>query len=256
MNGERRSRAPRLCLHAKEAAPNDMTEKQWTPDELAAVSAELEGKGPAAALAWAYEKFAVDQITLACSFGAEDVALVDMIQKVKPGARLFYLDTNFLFPETYAVIEQVRATYDLAMEQVLPLLTVEEQTAAHGDQLWKRDPDACCGIRKVEPLKRVLSGYKAWITGIRREQAPTRANAQVVEWDAKFGLVKINPLVAWKDRDVWAYILENNVPYNPLHDQGYPSIGCTHCTRAVQPGEDPRAGRWSGHAKTECGLHK
>ncbi len=233
-----------------------MSVKRWSPEELAQVSADLEARGPAAALAWAYEQFPVDDITLACSFGAEDVALVDMIQKVRPGARLFYLDTNFLFQETYDVIEQVRARYDLTMEQVLPLLTPEEQVAAHGDALWKHDPDACCGIRKVEPLKRVLSGYKAWITGIRREQSPTRAGAQVVEWDAKFNLVKINPLVAWKDRDVWAYILENNVPYNVLHDQGYPSIGCTYCTRAVKPGEDPRAGRWSGHNKTECGLHK
>lgn len=233
-----------------------MTEKSWTPAELAAVSASLEGEGPAAALQWAFAQFHVDDIALACSFGAEDVALVDMIAKVQPGARLFYLDTNFLFPETHAVIEQVRARYPIRLTQVLPELTPEEQAAQRGAELWKVDPDACCGIRKVEPLKRVLGTLKAWITGIRREQAPTRMGAQVVEWDAKFNLVKINPLVAWKDADVWTYIFENQVPYNVLHDQGYPSIGCTHCTRAVQPGEDPRAGRWSGLQKTECGLHK
>lgn len=233
-----------------------MSEKSWRPAELAEISKELEGQGPALALQWAFEQFPVDAIALACSFGAEDVALVDMVAKVKPAARLFYLDTNFLFDETYEVIEQVRAKYDIRMTQVLPLLTPQEQIEKHGDELWKRDPDACCGVRKVEPLKRVLETLQAWITGIRREQSPTRANAQVIEWDAKFNLVKINPLVAWTEKDVWTYIMENQVPYNPLHDQGYPSIGCTHCTRAVQPGEDPRAGRWSGHQKTECGLHK
>jgi len=233
-----------------------MAEKRWTQEELAAASALLEGQGPAAALRWAYEQFGHDEIALACSFGAEDVALVDLISKVAPEARLFYLDTNFLFPETYDTIAAIRAAYPLQFEQVLPALTPEEQAAQHGDELWRRDPDGCCAIRKVEPLTRTLSGLKAWITGIRREQAPTRSGAQVVEWDRKFGLVKINPLVAWKDADVWKYILENNVPYNPLHDRGYPSIGCTHCTRAVKPGEDPRAGRWSGFAKTECGLHK
>lgn len=233
-----------------------MVEKIWTPAELAEVSAQLEENGPAAALTWAFEQFGGDDIALACSFGAEDLALVDMICKVKSGARLFYLDTNFLFPETYAVIEKVRDKYDIQMEQVLPLLTPEQQAVQHGDALWSTEPDACCAIRKVEPLKRVLGGLKAWITGIRREQSPTRANAQVVEWDQKFNLVKINPLVTWKDAVVWKYILENNVPYNLLHDQGYPSIGCTYCTRPVKPGEDPRAGRWSGHNKTECGLHK
>jgi phosphoadenosine phosphosulfate reductase len=232
-----------------------MADKRWTPEELAAASAALEGQGPVAALRWAYEHFAHDEIALACSFGAEDVALVDMISKLAPEAQLFYLDTNFLFQETYQTIEAVRAAYPLRIRQVLPSLTPEEQAAQYGDELWRRDPDACCSIRKVQPLTQVLSGLKAWITGIRREQSPTRANAQVVEWDRKFGLVKINPLVAWKDADVWKYILENNVPYNPLHDQGYPSIGCTHCTRAVRPGEDPRAGRWSGFQKTECGLH-
>lgn len=233
-----------------------VSEKKWTPAELAEISAQLEGQGSAAVLQWAFEQFHLDDIALACSFGAEDVALVDLISKVKPGARLFYLDTNFLFPQTYEVIEKVRAKYDIRMTQVLPELTPEEQAGKHGAELWQTDPDACCGIRKVEPLKRVLGTLQAWITGIRREQSPFRANAQVVEWDDKFGLVKINPLVAWKEKEVWSYILGNQVPYNPLHDQGYPSIGCTHCTRPVKPGEDPRAGRWSGHQKTECGLHK
>ncbi|MDF2630098.1 MAG: phosphoadenosine phosphosulfate reductase [Symbiobacteriaceae bacterium] len=233
-----------------------MDSRIWSEAELHEEAATLEGQGPEAVLRWGFDHFGQNEIALACSFGAEDVALVDMVSKVKPGARVFYLDTNLLFPETYTLIDQMKAKYNVSYEQVLPLLTLEEQAEQRGDELWKGDPDACCGIRKVEPLKRVLGTMSAWITGIRREQAPTRANAQVVEWDAKFGLVKLNPLAAWKEKDVWSYIMANGVPYNPLHDQGYPSIGCTHCTRAVKPGEDPRAGRWSGFQKTECGLHK
>lgn len=220
------------------------------------MSEVLEESGAAAVLRWAFEQFGPEEIALACSFGAEDVALVDMVSKLRPGTRVFYLDTNLLFSETYETIEQVRARYDVALDQYLPLLTLEEQAAKHGDGLWSRQPDACCGIRKVEPLQRALGGLKAWITGIRREQSPTRAGSQVVEWDQKFNLVKFNPLVAWKEHDVWQYIHDHGVPYNKLHDQGYPSIGCIHCTRSVKPGEDPRSGRWSGFQKTECGLHQ
>jgi len=233
-----------------------MAKTIWTAEQLAEVAADLENRSAEDALKWAFDQFEKDEIILACSFGSEDVALVDMMTRIRPGARAFYLDTNVLFPETYALIEKVKAKYDLTLTQHLPLITLEQQAALHGDELWSRDPDACCGIRKVEPLKRALTDLKAWITGIRREQAPTRANARKVEWDAKFGLVKINPLADWKDADVWNYIMANKVPYNDLHDNGYPSIGCVHCTRQVRPGEDPRAGRWSGFQKTECGLHK
>ncbi|MDB4897008.1 MAG: phosphoadenosine phosphosulfate reductase [Firmicutes bacterium] len=233
-----------------------MGQQIWTEAELSEVALSLEGQSPEAALRWAFQHFAQDDIALACSFGAEDVALVHMMTGIRPAARAFYLDTNVLFPETYGLIEQIKAKYDVTLEQYLPLLTLEQQAAMHGDALWSREPDSCCGIRKVEPLERALSGLKAWITGIRREQSPTRANARPVEWDRKFGLVKVNPLVAWSEKDLWQYISDHSVPYNSLHDQGYPSIGCTHCTRAVMPGEDPRSGRWSGFTKTECGLHK
>lgn len=233
-----------------------MSRQIWSAAELAAVSEALEESGAEAVLRWAFEQFSLEEIALACSFGAEDVALVDMVSKLRPGTRVFYLDTNLLFPETYETIEQVRARYDVKLEQSLPLLTLEEQAEKHGDGLWSREPDSCCGIRKVEPLQRALSGLKAWITGIRREQSPTRASARVAEWDQKFGLVKFNPLAAWKERDVWQYIQDRGVPYNRLHDKGYPSIGCIHCTRPVKAGEDPRAGRWSGFQKTECGLHQ
>ncbi|GAB2696022.1 phosphoadenylyl-sulfate reductase [Paenibacillus thermoaerophilus] len=215
---------------------------------------EFENKSPEELLAFAVEKF--PNITLACSFGAEDVVLVDMLQKISPKTDIFYLDTNLHFKETYETRDRLEARYGIKFVQVLPKWTVEEQAREKGDELWKTDPNECCNIRKVEPLTQVLGRYDAWITGIRRDQAPTRANAKKVEYDTKFGLVKFNPLANWKWEDVWAYIRANDVIYNPLHDNFYPSIGCEKCTRQVMPGEDPRAGRWSGHDKTECGLHK
>jgi len=215
---------------------------------------EFENASPETVIRFAVETF--PNITFACSFGAEDVVLVDMLQKISPSTDIFYLDTDFHFKETYETRDRIAAKYNLQFVQVKPKLTPEEQAAQHGDQLWKSDPNACCNIRKVEPLTRILGNYEAWITGIRRDQAPTRANAKKVEYDTKFGLVKFNPLAAWTSEDVWNYIRENDVIYNPLHDQNYPSIGCEYCTRPVAAGEDPRAGRWSGFEKTECGLHK
>lgn len=215
----------------------------------------FEGRPPQEVLAWALARYAPD-IALACSFGAEDVALCDMVARIKPDARVFYLDTELLFPETYQVRDRIASRYPrLQIVGYRPHLSVEGQAIIHGAALWQRDPDRCCQMRKVEPLQHALAGLRAWITGIRRDQAPTRRNARVVENDERFGLVKVNPLVAWSSDQVWEYIRRHDVPYNPLHDQGYPSIGCYPCTRAVKPGEDPRAGRWSGFAKTECGLH-
>jgi len=219
-----------------------------------ALSDSFEAKAPQDVLAHAIGAYFPD-IVLASSFGAEDVALIDMAHRINPQTPIFYLDTDFLFTETYATRDRLIAKYGIAPIQVKSLLTPERQAEQFGDRLWERRPDECCNQRKVEPLARVLKGYKAWITGIRRDQAPTRANAGLVEWDQQFRLVKFNPLARWTSEDVWAYIKRHDVPYNPLHDRNYPSIGCTHCTRPVQPGEDPRAGRWAGQAKTECGLH-
>jgi phosphoadenosine phosphosulfate reductase len=215
---------------------------------------DFENATPEELIKWAVEKF--PSITLACSFGAEDVVLVDMLQKISPSSDIFYLDTNVHFKETYETRDRLEAHYGMKFVQVLPKLTLDEQAAKFGDELWKSEPNQCCNIRKVDPLTEILGKYDAWITGIRRDQAPTRANAKKVEYDVKFGLVKFNPLASWTSEDVWNYIKENNIIYNPLHDQYYPSIGCSHCTRQVMPGEDPRAGRWAGFAKTECGLHK
>jgi phosphoadenosine phosphosulfate reductase len=226
--------------------------------ELKSLSDSLESKQPQDILAAAIERYA-PKIVLACSFGAEDVALVDMVHRLNPSVPLFYLDTDFLFPETYATRDRIVEYYDLQLAQVLQvksLLTPERQAEQYGEALWSKEPDRCCQLRKVEPLTRVLKGFDAWITGIRRDQAPSRANAGLIEWDQKFELVKVNPLARWSWANVWTYIRVHEVPYNPLHDQHYPSIGCTHCTAPVTPGDDPRAGRWKNFEKTECGLHK
>lgn len=215
---------------------------------------EFENQPAEAVLKLAVETF--PRLTLACSFGAEDVVLVDMLQKINPNVDIFYLDTNVHFPETYETRDRLEQHYGTKFVQVLPKLTLEEQAEKFGDELWKSDANQCCNIRKVDPLTDILRNYDAWITGIRRDQAPTRANAKKVEYDVKFGLIKFNPLANWTSEDVWNYIRENNVIYNPLHDRNYPSIGCTHCTRQVAEGEDPRAGRWASIEKTECGLHK
>jgi phosphoadenosine phosphosulfate reductase len=226
--------------------------------ELKLLSDSLESKQPQDVLSAALERYA-PKIVVACSFGAEDVVLVDMVHRINPSVPLLYLDTDFLFPETYATRDCIIQQYDLKPSQVLQvksLLTPERQAEQHGEALWSREPDRCCQLRKIEPLTRALKGFSAWITGIRRDQAPSRANAGLIEWDQKFELVKVNPLARWSWADVWSYIRIYDVPYNPLHDRNYPSIGCTHCTTPVAPGDDPRAGRWKNFAKTECGLHK
>lgn len=226
--------------------------------EIRAWGESFEAKQPQEVLAAAIERYA-SKVVLACSFGAEDVVLVDMISRIDPSVPLFYLDTDFLFPETYKTRDRIIERYKLQPRNVLSvksLLTPERQAEQYGDALWTTDPDRCCRLRKVEPLTRVLKGFDAWITGIRRDQSPTRANAKLIEWDHTFQLVKVNPLAKWTWADVWTYIKIYEVPYNELHDRNYPSIGCTHCTKPVVPGEDPRSGRWQGSAKIECGLHK
>jgi len=226
--------------------------------ELKRASDAFESQQPQDVLKDTIKRFA-PKIVVACSFGAEDVVLVDMVHRIDPSIPLFYLDTDFLFPETYETRDRIIRQYALKPAQVIQvqsLLTPDQQAAQHGPALWSTEPDRCCQLRKVEPLTRILKGYDAWITGIRRDQSPTRANAGLIEWDSKFQLVKVNPLARWTWADVWTYIKVYEVPYNPLHDQNYPSIGCTHCTAPVAPGEDPRAGRWKTFTKTECGLHK
>jgi phosphoadenosine phosphosulfate reductase len=224
-------------------------------EELKDISDGFEGASPEAVLYWAAGRFG-DEVALATGFGAEGCVLIDMLARVAPRMRVFYLDTGLLFPETYALAERLGARYGVRFERRAPRLTLAAQAEAYGERLWERDPEECCRLRKVEPLREMLAGLSAWVTAIRREQTPERARAGVVERDAKFGLVKINPLASWTDRDVWNYVVKNDVPYNPLHDLSYASVGCVPCTTPVRIGEDPRAGRWRGSPKTECGLHR
>jgi len=203
---------------------------------------------------WAFRRFG-KRVEMASGFGAEGMALIDIAARLNPELRVFTIDTEFLFPETYQLIAKVEKRYGITVERVRPRLTPETQEEIYGPTLWSINPDQCCALRKVEPLKEKLAGLRAWITAIRRDQTAARAGARKVEWDQKFQLVKINPIADWTTRDVWNYLHEHDVPYNPLHDQNFTSIGCTHCTRAIRPGEDPRAGRWAGFQKTECGLH-
>jgi phosphoadenosine phosphosulfate reductase len=219
--------------------------------ELAGVSQSWRAEE---ALRWGLWQFQ-SRISIASSFGAEDVVLIDIASRLGQPFRVFTLDTDFLFPETYSLIDVIEERYHIEVERTRPELTPEAQAEQFGAALWASNPNQCCDIRKVEPLKKYLATLQAWVTGIRRDQAPTRANTRKLEWDERFGLVKLNPLADWTWAQVWDYIKENEVPYNPLHDRNYPSIGCTYCTRPVQPGEDPRAGRWSGTGKIECGLH-
>ncbi len=229
--------------------------RKLTQDEIKDLAEKFEKSDTIEVLKWALDTFH-PYIAFACSFGAEDVALVDMLIKVRKDAKIFYLDTGLFFKETYEVRDKLIEKYGIEPIRYASDMTLDEMEKKYGPELWKRDPDTCCRIRKVEPLKKALGILDAWITGIRREQAPTRANAKIVEWDSKFNLVKVNPLARWTWKEVWDYIHKNNVPYNILHDKNYPSIGCEPCTAPVKPGEDLRAGRWKGFDKTECGLHK
>ena len=215
-----------------------------------------ESKGAKAVLEWAYGAYEEGELVYASSFGAEAMVLIDLISAIKPDAHIVFLDTGLHFPETYEVIEKVEARYpQLRIERKLPALTLDEQREQYGSALWKREPNSCCRIRKVVPLQEALSSKQAWISGLRREQSPTRANTQFLNEDAKFQNVKICPLIHWTWDDVWQYIREKSLPYNVLHERGYPSIGCFPCTSAVEIDGDSREGRWSGSGKTECGLH-
>ncbi len=191
------------------------------------------------------------KVALACSFQKEESVLLDMLLQREPRARVFALDTHVLFPETYETWRAVEQRYGIAIE-TFEGPTLAQQAETHGDALWERKPDLCCAIRKVAPLARALAGLDGWIVGVRRDQSAARAATAKLTWDDGHELWKAAPLADWSDTDVWAYVRDHDLPVNPLHERGYASIGCTHCTR---PGEG-RAGRWTGHAKDECGLHR
>lgn len=222
--------------------------------EFAEVSDSLESSTPQDILKWAIARFG-RSFTMATAFGPEGMCLIHMLSEIDRQVPIFNLETGYQFAETHALREEVKVRYGIEVEYKYPETTVEQYEAANGGPVYKTDPNRCCAERKLSVLKRAARGYQAWASAIRRDQSTDRARAAIVGWDTKFNLAKVSPLANWTKKDVWAFIVENNVPYNPLHDKGYPSVGCWPCTRSIMAGEDERAGRWSGFAKTECGLH-
>jgi phosphoadenosine phosphosulfate reductase len=224
-------------------------------EEIEQLAHDFEHRSAESLLAWAAAAFA-PRLVVSCSFGGPtSMAIVDMLMKIDRSIPVAYLDTGLLFPETYELVESIAKRYGITPLAIRPKQSVEEQGAEHGQELWGRDPQRCCAMRKVEPQREFLRDYDAWVTGIRRDQLSTRKATELVQWDNAFGLVKISPLAAWDERAVWRYIADHDVPYNPLLTRGYASIGCMPCTRPIDAGEEARAGRWSGFDKTECGLH-
>jgi len=227
-----------------------------TEDTLVALAergaAELNGASAEELLRWTDENFGGNYVVAS---NMQDGALVSMAAKVRPGVDVLFLDTGYHFAETIGTRDAVEAVYGVNVVNVTPEHSVAEQDRLLGKDLFARDAAECCRMRKVEPLSKALNGYSAWVTGIRRVEAPTRANAPLISFDKAFGLVKVNPIAAWSDDDMAAYIEANDILVNPLVDEGYPSIGCAPCTAKPIEGADPRSGRWAGQSKTECGLH-
>ena len=222
---------------------------------------QFEGQSPEAVIQYFLSEY-TGKIALSSSLGIEDQVLTDMIVKADKSTRIFTLDTGRLFPETYSLIDKTNIKYDIHLEVLFPdYMEVEKMVKEEGINLFYKGIDqrkACCRVRKLDPLKRAFQGLEVWICGLRKEQSITRQAVQLIEWDENNGLIKLNPLIHFTEDQVWDYIKKNHVPYNKLHDQGFPSIGCQPCTRAVQPGEDIRAGRWwwENPDQKECGLHK
>ena len=228
-----------------------------TPELADAADALFEGIGDPveqalAVLAWAGETFG-DSFVITSSMA--DGLLAHLASQAVPGVNVVFLDTGYHFAETIGTRDWITSALPITLRNIQPARTVAEQDAEHGPALYERDPDLCCSLRKVQPLAAALAGFSAWGSGVRRDESASRAGTRLVDWDAKRGMVKVNPLAAWTQDDVDAYIAEHQVPVNPLQEIGYASIGCQPCTRPVAPGEDPRAGRWAGKNKVECGLH-
>ena len=223
-------------------------------EELAEHNARLETATPQEVIAWASQRFA-PRLTMGTAFGPEGMTIIHMLSTIAPETPIFNLETGYQFDETLNMVNRIRKKYGMEVELKRPELTVEQFEEANGGPVYKENPSACCFHRKLVVLRSAARDMDAWISAIRRDQSADRAKAPIVGWDKKFGLVKVNPLANSTKQSVWKMIMDEEVPYNPLHDQGYTSIGCAPCTRAVLFGEDERAGRWSGTAKTECGLH-
>ncbi|MFO1066847.1 MAG: phosphoadenylyl-sulfate reductase [Pirellulales bacterium] len=240
------------------SAPNQPPQPLQPTEELLADLARagerLESATPQQILRWAADRFS-PHFTMATAFGPEGMCIIHMLAEIAPDTPIFNLDTGYQFQETLELRDRVKERYGISVEFKRAKQSVQEYEAANGGPVYTHDPNRCCLERKVKVLEEAARGYHAWASAIRRDQSADRAKAPIVGWDKKFGLVKVSPLANWTKKEVWALITSEQIPYNPLHDQGFTSIGCRPCTRSVLPGEDERAGRWSGFAKTECGLH-
>ncbi|MEX0845015.1 MAG: phosphoadenylyl-sulfate reductase [Balneolaceae bacterium] len=227
-----------------------------SPENLGRLNERFEKSGHVELLRWGFETFGQDMV-LGTGFGPSGVFLIHQLQEQQIDIPIFYLDTQLLFDSTYELRDIIEQKYGISITRVSTGLTVKEQAEKYGDQLWKRNPNRCCYLRKVKPLRNYLSDKKAWITGVRRSQSESRRNARMIEWDPENEVVKINPLVRWKGTEIWDHIHRLELPYNPMHDEGYPSIGCIPCTKPVYISKesDDRKGRWDGRDKTECGIH-
>lgn len=222
-------------------------------EDLATLNSQFEHQAPDDLLIWGAESFG-NEIVLGTGFGPSGVVLIHKVCELKLPIKVFCLDTNLLFKETYALWDKIEDRFEIRIESVSPILTLDGQAKRHGEELWKSNPDKCCHLRKVLPLQKYLSNKKAWITGLRRSQSNIRMGIEKVEWDPENKVYKLNPLADWDQETIWKYIEQHDLPYNPLHDEGYPSIGCIPCTEP-SIGENERSGRWKNLEKTECGIH-
>jgi phosphoadenosine phosphosulfate reductase len=247
--------ATQPVIHQSISAPSVQEQGSEPGATNAAVAClRLQGASPQEILMWALDTFG-SGLTIGTGFGVSGMALIDMALRLQPDADIFYIDTDFFFPETLALVEEAQRYFGRTFRRISPELSVEEQEARYGPRLYHHNPNLCCHLRKVKPLQEALRGRTAWVTALRRDQSPSRAQTPVVRWNQRYGLAKVSPLAGWTEDEVWHYVRANRVPYNELLNRDYGSVGCWPCTRAVQPGESPRAGRWPATDKTECGLH-
>jgi len=233
---------------------NKLTQQALRNEEIKELNERFEGHHADKVLRWAWNRFA-EKAVLGTGFGPSGLFLMHRIKQLELGIPVFYLDTRLLFSQTYHLAEELKKKLGIEIFAIAPELTLEGQAKTYGDELWKRNPDQCCHLRKVLPLQKHLADKAAWITGVRRHQSSTRTQTPVVTYEPSHDVIKLNPMAAYSSDEIWDYIHEQGLPYNPMHDEGYPSIGCIPCTSPVQEGEDERSGRWRGEQKVECGIH-
>ncbi len=239
--------------------PQDIVQKSSealpaTPNTILKLSKQLEDASPQEILRWASNTYG-EQLAIVTSFQITGIVTLHMLQDIAPNTPVLTLDTGYLFPETYDLIDTLEEQFNLNLTRIKPRQTISQQDRDYGTRLWERNPDRCCHLRKTIPLRDALQGYDAWITGLRRDQSTQRANTRIVDTDKRTGMIKVAPFANWTEDMLWTYIHAYDLPYNKLHDMGYPSIGCWSCTKAVTEGDDVRSGRWTNNAKTECGIH-